>query len=73
MHLKDMAKGTPTDLTGSAPDETSVPLGKGQLDWAAIFHAADRAGVKIYFIEDESPRAPEQVLATNEFLKNLRY
>lgn len=44
MHLKDMAKGTTTDLTGRAPDETSVALGKGQLDWAAIFHAADRVG-----------------------------
>lgn len=73
MHLKDVAKGTPTDLTGSAPDEASVPLGKGQLDWAAIFHAADRAGVKVYFIEDESTNAPQQVLETKEFLKNLRH
>ena len=30
MHLKDIAKGTPLgDPTGSAPDETSVPLGQG--------------------------------------------
>jgi len=73
MHLKDMARGTTIDLSGRAPDETSVALGKGQLDWAAIFHAADRAGVKVYFIEDESPRAAEQVLVTQEFLKHLRY
>jgi sugar phosphate isomerase/epimerase len=73
LHLKDMAKGTATDLTGRAPDESSVALGQGQLDWAAIFHAADRAGVSVYFIEDESPSAPQQVLETREFLKNLRY
>ena len=72
MHLKDMARGTTTDLTGRAPDETSVALGKGQLDWAAILHAAIRTGVKVYFIEDESPAAPEQVLDTKEFLAHLR-
>ena len=73
LHQKDIAKGTATDLTGRAPDESSVALGQGQLDWAAIFHAADRAGVSVYFIEDESPSAPQQVLETREFLKNLRY
>jgi sugar phosphate isomerase/epimerase len=73
MHLKDIAKGTTTDLTGRAPGETSVVLGTGQLDWAAIFRAADRAGVKVYFIEDESPLAPEQVPETKSFLEHLRY
>ena len=37
MHLKDLKKGTPTgDLSGSAPDETSVPVGKGMMppEWA---------------------------------------
>jgi sugar phosphate isomerase/epimerase len=73
MHLKDMAKGTATDLTGHAPDEASVALGKGELDWPAILHAADRSGVKAYFIEDESPSAPEQVLETKAFLEHLSY
>ena len=73
MHLKDMAKGTIIDLTGRAPDESSVALGKGHLDWAAIFRAADRAGVKVYFIEDESPQAPQQVLETQAFLRKLNY
>jgi sugar phosphate isomerase/epimerase len=73
MHLKDMAKGTTTDSTGRAPDETSVVLGKGQLDWAAIFHMADRAGIKLYYIEDESQIAPQQVPETKEFLEHLRY
>jgi sugar phosphate isomerase/epimerase len=73
MHLKDMAKGTATDLTGKAPDETSVSLGKGQLNWAAILRAADRAGVKLYYIEDESPQAPQQVLETKKYLAQLHY
>ena len=73
MHLKDMAKGTIIDLTGRAPDESSVALGKGHLDWAAIIRAADRAGVKVYFFEDESPQAPQQVLETQAFLRKLNY
>ncbi len=73
MHLKDMAKGTTTNLTGQAPDETSVALGKGQLNWSAIFSAADRARVKLYYIEDESPKAPQQVIETMKFLEQLRY
>ena len=73
MHLKDMATGTATDLTGKAPEETSVSLGKGQLNWPAILRAADRAGVKLYYIEDESPRAPQQVLETKTYLSQLRY
>lgn len=73
MHLKDMARGTPADLTGDAPDVASVALGVGQLNWPAIFCAADRAGVKQFYIEDESQKAPEQVLETMNFLRQLHY
>ena len=41
VHLKDLEKGVATnDPTGSAPDETSVVLGTGQLDFPAILKAA---------------------------------
>jgi sugar phosphate isomerase/epimerase len=73
MHLKDIAKGTITDLTGTAPEDTSVSLGNGQMNWPAIFRAADRAGVKFYYIEDESPKAPQQVLETKKYLAQLHY
>jgi sugar phosphate isomerase/epimerase len=73
MHLKDIAKGTITDLTGTAPEDTSVSLGNGQMNWPAIFRAADRAGVKFYYIEDESPKAPQQVFETKKYLAQLHY
>jgi len=73
MHLKDIAKGTISDLTGAAPEDTSVSLGSGQMSWPAIFRAADRAGVKLYYIEDESPKAPQQVLETKKYLAQLHY
>ena len=57
MHLKDIEKGVATnDPTGSAPDETSVVLGTGQLDFPAILKAARASGVTHYYIEDEHPR-----------------
>jgi sugar phosphate isomerase/epimerase len=74
MHLKDMAKGTATGLaTGRAPDEASVSLGAGVLNMPAILRAAKRAGVKYYYIEDESPAAPSQVPVTLDYLKRMKF
>ena len=69
MHLKDLRKGTPKDLTGSTPDENDVPLGTGELDIPGILKAAKKAGVKHYFIEDESP--PHEV--TKELPQSIAY
>ncbi len=74
VHLKDIAKGTPTGVTtGKAPDETSVALGTGQIDWVRFLRAADRAGVKRYYIEDESLDAPKQVPLTFDYLRQIRF
>ena len=73
MHLKDLKKGTPTgDLTGSAPDETSVPLGKGMIDIPAILKASARQpGVEHYYIEDESPDALRQIPESLAYFRSL--
>jgi len=74
VHLKDLHKGTPTgELSGHAPNETSVALGSGQLDVPAILRAAAKAGIRIYYIEDESPAAPQQVRQSLEYLKTVRF
>lgn len=73
MHLKDLRKGTKKDRTGLTPDENDVPLGTGELDIPGILKAAKKAGIKHYFIEDESP-APEiksQVPESIAYLKSL--
>ncbi|MBK5295857.1 MAG: sugar phosphate isomerase/epimerase [Vicinamibacteria bacterium] len=73
MHLKDIEKGVATnDPTGSAPDETSVVLGTGQLDFPAILKAAKASGVTHYYIEDEHPDAVAQIPQTLEYLRGLR-
>jgi sugar phosphate isomerase/epimerase len=74
MHLKDMKKGVATgDLSGKADVATNVPLGAGQMDWAAILKTAEQVGVKYYFIEDESPFAADQIAKSLRFLEKIRW
>lgn len=74
VHLKDMRKGTPTGLlTGSSPVTNDVPLGQGQINYPRILPAAQKAGVKWYFIEDESPTSEEQIPVTVQYLKTVKW
>jgi sugar phosphate isomerase/epimerase len=72
MHLKDLKKGTPKDLTGSTPDENDVPLGTGEIDIPAILKEAKKIGIKHYFIEDESNNVMGQVPQSIAYLKSLK-
>jgi sugar phosphate isomerase/epimerase len=73
VHLKDLQKGVATgDPTGAAPDETSVVLGTGQLDFPALFKAARASGVTHYYIEDEHPEAEAQIPKTLDYLRALK-
>lgn len=71
MHLKDVRTGVKGNQTGIAPDEVSVAIGSGSTKFPAIFLEADKAGVKRYYIEDESPEAPEQVPASLRYLASI--
>jgi sugar phosphate isomerase/epimerase len=71
MHLKDLRKGVTGNQTGTAPEEVSVAVGAGSLDFPAILRQARKAGVKRYYIEDESPLAPEQIPASLRYLSSL--
>lgn len=71
MHLKDLRKGAKGNQTGSAPEDLSVAVGSGAIDFPAILRTARRTGVKRYYIEDESPKAPEQVPASLRYLRSL--
>jgi sugar phosphate isomerase/epimerase len=73
MHLKDLAKDAHGNLSGSAPEETSVSLGAGQVDWQAVLVAARRASVKRYYIEDEAASAMRQVDDSLNYLRGLKY
>jgi sugar phosphate isomerase/epimerase len=72
LHLKDRAHGTPGNQEGRAPDETNVVLGKGDVGIEAVMREAKRIGIKYAFIEDESPKAVEQIPQSLRFLKTLK-
>jgi sugar phosphate isomerase/epimerase len=63
VHVKDFdADGTMTDV------------GKGVIDWKAIFAKSDVAGIKHYFVEFDDPKDPfESIQACYAYLKNLRF
>jgi sugar phosphate isomerase/epimerase len=73
MHVKDLRKGAAINSTGSAPDEDSVPVGQGSIDWAQVLKAAQRAGVEHYFIEDEAKNAVDQIPQSLRYLESLQW
>lgn len=74
VHLKDMKKETVTGaLTGSTDVKNDAALGAGKMDLRAILKAAKKAGVKWYFIEDESPWSETQIPQSLRFLEQVRF
>jgi sugar phosphate isomerase/epimerase len=74
MHLKDLKKGVETgSLSGKTDVRNNVVLGTGQSDWPAILRAAQKVGVKYYFIEDESPSVLHQVPDSLAYLRSVRF
>lgn len=74
MHVKDMRRGTPTGLlTGKSDVTNDVALGTGMMKWPEILKAAQAAGVKWYFIEDESPASIEQIPLSMRFLERVKF
>lgn len=74
MHLKDLRKGIERGaLTGKTDVKNDVALGTGQVDWPAVLSAAKKAGVKYYFIEDESPDSRAQIPVTLQYLHDVRF
>jgi sugar phosphate isomerase/epimerase len=74
VHLKDMKKGTPTGLlTGGTDVKNDVPLGTGLIDYRRTLAAAQKAGVKWYFIEDESPTSEQQIPQSLKYLEQVTW
>jgi sugar phosphate isomerase/epimerase len=63
VHVKDFDK-----------NRTMVDVGKGEIDWKAIFSKADLAGIKHYFVEFDDPKSPfDSIQASYAYLENLRF
>jgi sugar phosphate isomerase/epimerase len=73
MHVKDMKRGTPTGLfTGHSDVTNNVVLGTGVVDWVGVMKAGQKADVKWYFIEDESPVSVQQIPRSISYLEKLK-
>jgi sugar phosphate isomerase/epimerase len=74
VHLKDMKIGTPINLlTGHSDVRNDVAMGTGRIDYRRVLPAAEKAGVKWYFIEDESPTSEKQIPQTMRYLKEVTW
>lgn len=73
MHVKDMKRGTPGGFTGQSDVTNNVVLGEGMIDWPRVFRAAKKAGVKWYFIEDESPTSAVQIPQSLRYLDKVKF
>ncbi len=74
MHLKDMKKGVKTGALIPQTDvNNDVALGSGQIDLPVLLKEAKRAGVRYYFIEDESASAAQQIPESLRYLEHLKW
>jgi hypothetical protein len=72
VHLKDVAKNLPTGF-GPAPEDSSVPLGQGQIDWPKTLAAAVDTGVKYWYLEEESDTSHEGIRESIHYLRTVRF
>jgi sugar phosphate isomerase/epimerase len=73
LHLKDLRKGVEGNHSGGTAQTNDVVLGTGQADYPALLKAAQNAGVKWYFIEDESPAVHDQIPQSLKFLERVSW
>ncbi|MBD2751352.1 sugar phosphate isomerase/epimerase family protein [Spirosoma validum] len=71
IHLKDVAKDVEHSDKGGMPNEKSVVLGTGQIDWPAVLKAARNTSIEHFYLEDESKDAEQQVPKSLAYLKSL--
>jgi sugar phosphate isomerase/epimerase len=69
--LNDRKKGAPLNLTGTPDAETYVALGKGEAGIPEILKTARELGIHQFLIDDQSPKADQQIPKSLAYLKTL--
>jgi len=77
VHVKDLKKlpnitpGGPQNF-GDTVDLTEV--GSGLIDWKNLFSHAGKAGIKVYIVEHDHPKAPfDSIKGSYDYLEKLRF
>jgi sugar phosphate isomerase/epimerase len=75
MHLKNVAPDVPQRYNEQVPRTAFRDVGNGVIDIPAVLKAAQAAGVKHYFVEqDQTPGAPiDSLRLSYEYLKGLNF
>jgi sugar phosphate isomerase/epimerase len=75
LHLKNVAPGIGPQYNEKVPKEAFKDVGSGSIDIPAVLRAAEKAGVKHYFVErDQTPGDPIAALRQSfDYLKKLNY
>lgn len=73
MHIKDLRRGSARDFSGTAPDNESVAVGGGEIDWKAVLREGKHIGIKHYFIEDEADDAAAQIPQSLRYLQSVTW
>jgi len=72
LHLKDLRKGISGNMSGGTSQDNDVILGTGQIDIPGVIKAARKAGIKHYYIEDESSASLTQVPESIKYINSLK-
>lgn len=72
LHLKDLKTGVAGNNSGGTDPNNDVVLGTGQINIPEVIRAAKAAGVKHYYIEDESSASIDQVPQSIKFLHTIK-
>ena len=74
MHIKDMKPGVARgSLSGGLPAEQQAAIGEGQVNWSDVMAAAQKGGVEMFYLEDETPAPIPNVPKSITFLERLKF
>lgn len=74
VHVKDLLKIPAPDAAMKMAETAMVPVGSGAIDWKRIFAAADVAGVKHFFVENDAPKeAFSDLTASYQYLSTVQF
>jgi sugar phosphate isomerase/epimerase len=73
VHIKDMLKDFARGVhTGGSPATAKVAVGEGQIQWTEVLNAAQKIGVKHYFLEDETVMPLKSIPDSFKYLRALK-
>ena len=73
LHIKDVKAG-PAPSTRFGPPVPFAEVGRGSIDWRKVFEAAKKAGVRRYYVEQDTTERPplEAIKISRDYLHDLK-